>query len=69
MADIRFLLPYSILSAITVFTDGITINRTMMEGRSDEFILSELWDTVICLDDADHHERGGWRIYGESAEW
>ena len=34
----------------------------MMEGRSDEFILSELWDTVICLDDADHHERGGYTV-------
>jgi len=38
----------------------------MMEGRSDEFILSELWDTVICLDELIAMNVG---IYGESAEW
>jgi len=57
------------LAAITAFTDGITINGTMMEGRSDEFILSELWDTVICLDDADHHERGGYTVNLQSGNY
>ena len=56
-------------AAITAFTDGITINGTMMEGRSDEFILSELWDTVICLDDADHHERGGYTVNLQSGNY
>jgi len=65
----KVLLPYSILAAITAFTDGITINGTMMEGRSDEFILSELWDTVICLDDADHHERGGYTVNLQSGNY
>jgi len=41
----------------------------MMEGRSDEFILSELWDTVICLDDADHHERGGYTVNLQSGNY
>lgn len=41
---------------------GLTINHPMMDSWSDDFIPPELRDSIIYLDEADHHEREGYNV-------
>jgi hypothetical protein len=40
----------------------ITINHTMIENWSDEFIPPEIADNITHLEDTDHHEREGYTV-------
>jgi hypothetical protein len=40
----------------------LTINHPMMDSWSDEFIPPELQNSIIYLDEADHHEREGYTV-------
>ncbi|KAF5857657.1 hypothetical protein ETB97_005478 [Aspergillus alliaceus] len=39
---------------------NITINYPIIDSWADDFILPELRDSIICLDEPDHHEREGY---------
>jgi len=41
---------------------GIAINYHLIDSWSDDFIPPELQDSIICLHDADHHEREGYTV-------
>jgi len=40
----------------------ITINNTMIEGWSDEFVPPEIADNITYLENPDHHEREGYTV-------
>jgi hypothetical protein len=41
---------------------NITINYPIIDDWGDDFIPPELRDSIICLDEADHHEREGYTV-------
>jgi hypothetical protein len=47
----------------------LTINRQMMDDWSADFIPSTLRDSIICLDDADLHEREGYTVNLETGNY
>lgn len=40
----------------------LTINYSMMDGWSDEFIPPEIYNNIICLGTSDYHEREGYTV-------
>ncbi|KAI1829024.1 hypothetical protein DTO027I6_10052 [Penicillium roqueforti] len=41
---------------------GVTINHSMMDEWADDFIPTELRDSIVRVDDTDHHEREGYTV-------
>lgn len=41
---------------------NLTINRPVIDDWSDDFIPPELRDSIICLDEPEHHEREGYTV-------
>lgn len=41
---------------------GITINYPVIDDWGDDFIPSELRNSIVCLDEPDHHEREGYTV-------
>ena len=51
------------------FYHDITINYTMIEGWTDEFIPPEITDNITCLMNSDHQEREGYTISLEGGNY
>ena len=47
----------------------ITINYTMIEGWTDEFIPPEITNNITCLTNSDHHECEGYTVSLESGNY
>lgn len=56
LAALQYLVQYNHL-----YRD-LTINQPMIDDWSDDFIPLELRDSIICLDEPDHHEREGYTV-------
>jgi hypothetical protein len=42
---------------------NVTINRVMTDDWSDDFIPTELRDSIVLLDESDHYEREGYTVH------
>jgi hypothetical protein len=40
----------------------VTVNHPMVDEWNDDFIPTELRDSIVCVDEADHHEREGYTV-------
>lgn len=56
LAALQYLVQYNPLYR------GLTINQPMIDDWSDDFIPPELRDSIICLNEPDHHEREGYTV-------
>lgn len=56
LAALQYLIQYNHLYR------GLTINRSIIDDWSDDFIPLELQDSIIYLDKPDHHKREGYTV-------
>lgn len=47
----------------------LTINHDMMDGWSDEFVPSEIHDSIICLGSSDRQEREGYTVSAQRGNY
>jgi hypothetical protein len=47
----------------------VTINRAVIDDWSDDFIPTELRDSIVFLDESDHHEREGYTVHLQSGNF
>lgn len=48
---------------------SVTINHAMIDHWSDDFIPTELRDSIVFLDESDHHEREGYTVHLQSGNF
>jgi hypothetical protein len=56
LAALHYLICYN-----HVYRD-VRVNHPMMDEWADDFIPTELRDSIVCVDESDHHEREGYTV-------